>query len=477
MLFQFGSKSYPKSVQFFSVIIACFGGIALGMHYGWTSPVTPILKNLYTDLSDYQITIIETLYMIGGLLALPLTIFICDRLGRKKAILISAIFNLTSWIMIALSKSLTTIYIARFLCGIAGDIGFVAGPMYIAEISSKSIRGLLTGCFFIAWLTGIVIIYSVAPFVNLTTSSSVGAGIVLIQLTTLIFLPESPYYLLLKKNEKKSKQSLMFFRNTHNIELELNEISEAVERQEKEKGRLIDLFKDKGNRKALFIMTILNASQHMASISVMLMNLHTILKDAEGIIPPESSAITFSVVMLLSATITISTVDKFGRKNLMIYSSTLTCISLLILATYFAYKEHDGDITNIKWIPVVAVILFAIVFKGGMGMVPIVMSGEVFPTSVKSMGMTIADAIYVIFGAVSIYIYQGLVIVVGIYCPFYLFALCSFGTLLFSIFCIPETRGKTLEEIQMILKGVKNEPCQNGEVKKEVIRIKSFENL
>nr|XP_022918207.1 facilitated trehalose transporter Tret1-like [Onthophagus taurus] len=450
------------------------------MHYGWTSPITPILKKRI-NLSDYQIATIETLYMIGGLLSLPLTIYICDRFGRKIAILISALFNLTSWIMIGLSKTLTMIYIARCLCGIAGNIGSVAGTMYIAEISSKSIRGLLTGCSFVAGLIGIIIIYSIAPFVNLTTSSSVGAGFILIQLMTLIFLPESPYYLLLKKDKEKSKKSLIFFRNTQNIELELNEISEAVERQEKEKGRLIDLFKSEGNRKALVILTILNASQHMAAITVMLMNLHTILKDAEGIIPPESAAITFSVVMLLSAIVTILIIDKIGRKILMIYSSTFTCISLLILASYFAYKEHDGDITNVKWIPVVAVMLFAIAFKGGMGMVPIVMSGELFPTSVKTLGMTIVDALYVIFGAVSVYIYQGLVNIVGVYCPLYLFAVCSFGTLLFSIFFIPETRGKTLEEIQMILKGVKNEVCgdvcQNGGDKKEVIRIKSFENL
>ncbi|XP_022918545.1 trehalose transporter 1-like protein [Onthophagus taurus] len=447
-----------KLAQVTTVIAATSGAIADGMHYAWSSPIAPILRSPESPvglISESNENLVELIYMIGGLAGLPATIFIVDKFGRKSSILISAVGNLISWFMIAFATRIEVIIAARFLCGMTGDMEFVAGPMYIAEIAEKSIRGLLCGFIFIAMLIGVVVMYSVGPFLTIQQSSFVGVAFVVTQIITFSFMPESPYYYLVKKQPEKSKKALRFLRGgKENVSEELDEMSIAVERQEKERGRPIDLLIDKGNRKALTIMTVLNAVQHFSSISVMLMNLHTILEDAEGILSSKYSGIVFSLVMLISALVAICVVDKFGRKILLVFSSLLTGISLTILATYFYFKsENYENIEYMSWVPVLAVLLYAFAFKCGLGLVPIVMTGELFPTSVKAMGMTISDAMYVIFATISLLIYQEL-IQFGIYVPFYLFAASCILTAAFVLFYVPETNGKTLEEIQFILKGL-----------------------
>nr|CAH7744384.1 unnamed protein product [Callosobruchus chinensis] len=205
-------------------------------------------------------------------------------------------------------------------------------------------------------------------------------------------------------------------------------------------------------------MFILNGGQQMCAISVVLMNLHLILKEGDSIyMSPEYVAIVFSVIMLVSSQLASLQVDRFGRKVLLVISTLVSGICLLALAIYFNFKNTGYDVRPASWIPITAVMIYAAGFKIGLGIVPIVITAEIFSAKVKAAGMTIADAWYVIGSIVSLQIYQWLSNAYGLEAPFYLFAVCSFMITLFTIFYIPETKGKTLEEIQMILKGESDE--------------------
>lgn len=429
------------------------------MQYGWTAPTIPVLQSPDSPvkISESDVVWLESLYLIGGCIGLPVTIFSVDKFGRKRSILLASCTNLIAWILIATASSTPQLYTARILTGLAGDVAFVSCPMYIAEIADQNIRGFLGSCIYLMMLIGVVIVYSVAPFVTVTTTACVGAAIIICQLLIFPFMPESPYYLLVKNKQEEAGKSLSRLRNNRNIEKEFREITAAVDRQNNERGSCIDLFRVKSNLKAITIMTVLNASQHFSSISVMLMNLHTILADAGAILSPSSAGIYFAVMMLCASSVSGITVDKAGRKVLLTSSSILTGLSLATLATYFAVKNAGIDVTNYNWVPVVAVMTYAVVFKFGLGLIPIVLTAELFPTSTKAMGMTIADAMYIFWGTVSIYLYQYLADAYGLHVPFFVFSTSCIFTAMYIIFCIPETKGKTLEEIQYILKGEKYE--------------------
>lgn len=425
------------------------------MHYGWTAPAIPILQSENTpiQISKSDENWLESIYLIGGIFGLPITILLVDRIGRKKSTIVSSSVSLLSWLLIAIGTNVSYLYAARFLSGLAADVAFVATPMYVAEIADQKIRGLLSSIIFLMMLFGVLLIYAVAPFTPFYVPSIVGIVLLLIQLISFSFMPESPYYLLSKNKVDAARKSLNRLRTPKNNEIELEEITSAIERQRREKGRFLDLFIIKSNRKALLIVTMLNAAQHFGAISVMLMNMHTILAKANSIyFSPNNAAILFSLLMFLAALISSFFVDKYGRKVLLVSSSILTGICLLVLAIYFQLLYLKYDLNAVSWIPVAIVMVYAAVFKFGIGMVPIVVISELFPNKVKAMGMTIADGMYLVLGMLSIEFYKQLSENYGYHVPFYVFAIYCFFTTFFCTVFLPETKGKTLEEIQLLLK-------------------------
>ncbi|XP_023023494.1 facilitated trehalose transporter Tret1 [Leptinotarsa decemlineata] len=443
--------------QLIAVLAGTLGSISDGMHYGWSAPAIQILKseNSPVELGPNDVRWLETLYMIGGFAGLPITIFAVDKIGRKGSILISAVISLISWLLIGLANRVEYLYVARFMVGLSADVAFVAAPMYIAEIADEKIRGFLAGIVYVMMLVGILIIYAVAPYVQFYVSSIIGIILVSIQLITFPFMPDSPYYQLSRENPEKAKLHLQRLRGTENVEAELKDITAAVERQQTEKGRPQDLVLSKSNRKAVLIMFVLNGAQHLSSMSVILMNLHDILSAADSVyMSSKIAGILFALMMLMSAIISDFVIDKFGRKPLLITSCLLTGCSLLVLAIFFSLKKTGMNVDYVSWIPLVSVMVYAVVFKFGLGIIPIVMTAELFPANVKAMGMTIADFFYVLFGWFSIEIFQRLSMKVGYDVPFYIFSICTLLTAVFVQAYVPETKGKTLEEIQFILKGI-----------------------
>ncbi|XP_030755496.1 facilitated trehalose transporter Tret1-like isoform X2 [Sitophilus oryzae] len=349
----------------------------------------------------------------------------------------------------------------KFFAGMAGDMSFVAAPMYIAEIADSKIRGFLSSIIYIMMLLGLVFVYSLGPYTPFYSIPIVGCVLASVQLLIYTFQPASPYYLIYKNRPEEAKESLRRLRSAHaDLDKELKEISAGIERQKTEKGRPQDLILVPSNRKAIIIMTVLNAGQHMASISVMYMNLHPILNAAGSIyLDNNITAIIFAVIMLLASTCACFTIDKFGRKIILIVSSFLSALCLIALAVYFHLQYLHYDVSAVSWIPIASVLVYAAAFKYGLGLVPIVITAEIFPAKMKAIGMTVADVMFVIGGIISIQFYQ-ILHKYGMHVPFYLFTVCAVGVLVFSAFCIPETKGKSLEEIQLMLKGDKMEKVE-----------------
>ncbi|ERL96056.1 hypothetical protein D910_00900 [Dendroctonus ponderosae] len=277
--------------------------------------------------------------------------------------------------------------------------------------------------------------------------------------------PCTKLYLLMHFRPLEAKESLKRLRNKDaDLDLEIDSISNGIERQKTEQGRPQDLLLVPSNRKAILIMTVLNAGQHLSCISVMYMNLHPILNAAGSIyLDNNITAIVFAIIMLLASIFASCTIDKFGRKIILVVSSLLSGFCLLALSVYFHLQAIGFDVSAVSWVPIASVLVYAGAFKYGLGLVPIVITAEIFPAKMKAIGMTVADVMFVMGGILSIQLYQVLH-KLGMFVPFYLFTVSAFLVALYSGFCIPETKGKSLEQIQLMLKGdnISNKPEKNG---------------
>ncbi|XP_019772627.2 facilitated trehalose transporter Tret1-like [Dendroctonus ponderosae] len=431
-----------------------------GMTYGWTSPMIPYLQSNASHIPDVSAAAtdwLETIVLMGAVTGLPFTILGVNRLGRRKCMILSALIGCACWTALLATSSLAAVFAARFFSGMAGDMCFVAAPMYIAEIADHRIRGFLSAMIYLMMLVGMLLVYTVGALAPYAWVPIIGIGLTACQVCLFPLMPESPYYLVYVGRDEEARRSLKRLRGgAAPVDAEMLEIQEAVRRQRLETGRLQDLLLIDSNRKALLIMLILNGMQHFVGISVIFMNLHVILNEAgSAYLPTSTAAIVFAVIMLGAATIASAVIDKFGRKVLLELSSLLTGLVLVVIAIYFHLKNLHYDVVAVSWIPAGGVMVYAATFKIGLGLVPIVVTAEIFPTTIKAIGMTIADVIYVLASIISIFVYSALFRTFGMHAPFYLFAVSSLCTTGFVHFFVPETKGKTLDEIQLMLKGHK----------------------
>ncbi|XP_044749914.1 facilitated trehalose transporter Tret1-like [Coccinella septempunctata] len=450
--------------QLVAVFLGTLNAISDGMQYGWTAPSIPVLRSPGSPITitHTKEVWLELCYMIGGFVGLPFSIFLVDFIGRKKTVLFSSVVGLMGWISIAIAHNIYYLYAGRLLLGVTADIAFTASPVYISEIAHQGVRGFLAGQIYLMMLVGIIIIYSIGPWLPIYGSAIVGCCLLVIQLVLFPLMPESPYYLIYIGQNERAEKSLKFFRGNIDVSAELQEIKSAVERQKSEKGRPEDLFRIDSNRKACLIMILLNYTQHFAGVSALVMNLHSILIQADSnVISADHVAILFPSLMLVSATIATVKVDDCGRKILLLVSGIITTVTLFILGAFFQMQSMKFQTQNYSWIPFVVIMFYAVGIKFGLAIVPIVITAELFPAKVKGMGMALADFVYILSSITSVYLYQWININYTLSVSFFVFGtLCALSTIIIH-FYVPETKGKTLEEIQMILKNVRTVDVQN----------------
>lgn len=450
------SKRSGRFAQFRAAMAGTLFAVSDGMTYGWTSPMIPYLigPDSHIQTTKHVAEWLETALLCGSLAGLPLTIYSVDKYGRKKSLLFASVVILIGWMLIAFGNHMGYLFAGRFLCGMAGDMAFVACPMYMAEISDPKIRGLLSGIIYIMVHIGTLIVYCIGPFTPFYVAPLIGSTMVIMELAVFYFMPESPYFLLSVDKERKAREALAFFKPYSNIDDEVNEISTMLEKQKQDKGRIQDLILVKSNRKAITIMAVLNTGQHLCAYTVILMNLHIILESAGSIfIESSHAAIIFASIMLVSAAYSSLRVDKYGRRILLMISSIVSGLCLLAIAVYFHLKATGVDVTSVSFIPIVSVMVYACFFKLGVGIVPIIVTAEIFPSNMKAIGMTMSDAMFIFGGLIAIQLYQTLSRAFHIFVPLYLFGFYAFFLTFFTYFFIPETKGKSLDEIQSMLKG------------------------
>lgn len=443
--------------QLAAVLAATLNAVSDGMNYGWSSPMGKRLLqgDFPIQATEFDINWLENTLLLAGLIGLPIIIYLVDKIGRKSSTLVASVTSVIGWTIVAFADHIAYLYVARFLMGIAADIAFISSPMYIAEIACPQYRGFLSGLIYVMSFTGVLLIYVIGPFVDFYVPSVIAVSVLLVQLLTLPFMPESPYFLAKKNKKDKAEKALFILRGTPNVTEEMNAILTQIENQKNEKkGTVLELFTVKSNLKAVIIMGVLNFGQHFAGYTAITMNLALIMDNAQAnYFTEEVNGMLYSACMLISSLLATLFVDKLGRKVILIISAVFSGISLLVTGYYFEYKTTN-DVSSITWIPLVSVMCFAFFFKFGLGIIPIVLTAELFPPQIKAKGMASGDANFIIAGALSNSIFFMLKNTFeGLYVPFYFFAASAFATGIFSAVYIPETKGKTLEEIILMLKG------------------------
>ncbi|VEN37136.1 unnamed protein product [Callosobruchus maculatus] len=451
-------------LQYLASFSATLAIITSGMHYGWPSPSIPKLA-IEEQITGDEGSWMAVMPLLGAVLGSMMVGATVDLLGRKRTILVSSLPYFATWIMIACSRSVAVLYAARFLAGVADGWVFTSVPMYICEIAEPRIRGFLGTLVPTAFIAGILAINVVGSYLSITMAALISSTIPILTLLTFCWMPESPYYLLMRSNPIEAKRSLQVFRGVQDVESEISRLTTALKSQMSNTGRFIDLFMVKSNRKSVLIMMLLRAAQQFSGTTAITFYTQSIFMESGSDISKETASVTYFAVQMIMAVICSFLVDRCGRRPLLIVSIIGSAISLFAEGTYFYIDQNtDIDTSSFTYLPVVGLIVFVVMFTLGMQTIPLLMLGELFATNVKAFGMCFADIYFSFIATLVSKYFQITRDTFGIYVPFYSFSVsCIIGLVLICIF-VPETNGKTLEEIQMHF---------TGENKDGVVEVKS----
>ncbi|XP_072743513.1 facilitated trehalose transporter Tret1 isoform X2 [Anoplolepis gracilipes] len=443
-----------KLPQYLAGIAATLGALAAGMVLGWTSPAGENGKNL---VKDYEISIsisefswIGSLATLGaGAICIPIGI-LADLIGRKNAMLLMVVPFTLGWLLIIFSNSVLMFYFGRFITGVSGGAFCVAAPLYTSEIAESEIRGTLGSYFQLMLTIGILISYVLGTVLENMKTLSIISGIVpLIFFVVFFFMPETPVYYLKKGNEEAAKKSLIRLRgDQYDIEFELQAHREALEETNQSGVSFADMIKSRAVKKGFIIAYGLMLFQQMSGVNSIIFYSSDIFSKAGSSLPPDEASIIVAAVQVISVFLATLVVDKLGRRILLLASIAVMFLTTLILGIYFYCIIHTTAFDNLKWFALIPLCVFLIMFSFGFGPIPWMMMPEIFAPEVKGLAGSSACLFNWLTAFIVTKFYSDMVGAVESYGTFWIFSLfCAVG-IVFVYFLVPETKGKTLDQIQ-----------------------------
>lgn len=430
-----------------------------GLLFAWPSPSIPILidKN-----GPYRFTLEQCSYLtvIPPITCIVSSFFyakIIDVIGRKYTVLFMAGPYMVSFILIAIADNIYIFYLSRAITGIADGGLFSAFPAYIGEITTPKIRGTWGNCLALYLYIGEAMINVIGGYTSVKTCAWICLIFPVIFLSTYSFMPETPYYYVMKGKKEDARKVLKTLRRAQDVEAELQQIESDVNRQMSEMGTWKDLFTMKSNRRALVAGVFLRWAQQLSGISCFAVYTQYIFKQAGGNLTATESAIIFQSTLAIATFVCSAFADKIGRRSCMAVSliSSSLVIGAVTAFLYISTEHPEIDISMCRWVPLLGMMLYVLTYSAGLGIVPTLMLGELFSASIKGKGLAVLTIVLSITVSVITKLFQIMEVNFGLYAPFAMFSVSCFVNTFFTYYFVPETKGKTLEEIQQGLRGNK----------------------
>uniref|UniRef100_A0A0B6ZZX0 Major facilitator superfamily (MFS) profile domain-containing protein n=1 Tax=Arion vulgaris TaxID=1028688 RepID=A0A0B6ZZX0_9EUPU len=393
-----------------------------------------------------------SLLAVGAMLGAPLGGWLIEKAGRKLSLTFLSIPFAAGFFIIASATASYHCYFGRFLTGIGSGMVTVCVPVYIAEVSTASMRGILGSCVQLFITIGIATTYILGLhfewrwLANLCIVPCVLGGV----LTFLI--PETPRWYIMKNRKTDALFALKALRDTHtNVNEECRELEEGSDPTETISIRDI-LTRKELLRPIMLIVTIL-VFQQLSGINAVMFFTVSIFETAVGEFAYVATVIV-GVVQVFATLVAVFLMDKAGRRKLLNIGGLVTSLTLFSFGLYYKLSASGYFGGFLKtWFPVMCLTIFIMGFSLGWGPVPMLLMSEIIPTRCKG----IAGSIAIIFSWTSAFLvtsqFTTLQILLGNSGVFYFFSVCCAVSVWFVSKFIPETKGKSLEDIELYFAG------------------------
>ncbi|KAL2740950.1 facilitated trehalose transporter Tret1 [Vespula squamosa] len=445
----------------------------LGLLAGWSSPY---IEQLLTGKSIMLITtqeasLIVSLLNLGRIFGAFVGVILVNIFGSRKSILICSIPLSFCWIFTIIADRIFWLYLGRICGGISMGISYCCFSLYIGEIADSNIRGALVTIGMVGISCGTLFIFLMAYYLSLRISAVVNLIFNIILMILFIWLPDTPHHLVKNDQDEQAKKSILWYHRNASVDLELSNLKNFVDQCNESTFASLKRFKIPQIRKAMIITIMLFFYLQMCGLNTILFYMETIIKSAQvDLIEPSFIVIIVTLFGIMASLISMTLIDRFGRKILMCCSIAMIVIALFGLGTHYQLLEMNVDPKMIQWLPIVSIILFETAAFGGLLPVPSAIVGEIFPPNVKCVAASISSIFASVFALVAAGTYQILVDLITKKYIFWMYSIILITAIPVTIIFLPETKGKTLQEIQDQLMSGKSKEVENINERNETSR-------
>ncbi|GAA0183434.1 transporter [Lithospermum erythrorhizon] len=443
-------------------VIAGIGGLLFGYDTGVISGALLYIKDEFeeVDKSSFLQETIVSMAIVGAMIGAAAGGWLNDLYGRKKATLSADVIFALGSVVMAAAPDPYILIVGRLLVGLGVGVASVTAPVYIAEASPSEIRGglvgtnvlMITGGQFLSYLVNIA--FTQVPGTWRWMLGVAGVPAVL-QFCLMLFLPESPRWLYIKKDKAKAVVVLSKIYDPLRLEDEINQLAALEEEHQRKKAvSYLDVFRIKEIRLAFIAGAGLQAFQQFTGINTVMYYSPTIVQMA-GFGSNQLALILSLIVAAMNAIGSIAgiyLIDHVGRRKLALSSLSGVIVSLILLAAAFHFQAADATNSLYGYVAVLGLALYIAFFAPGMGPVPWTVNSEIYPESYRGICGGMSATVNWVSNLIVAQSFLTIAELVGTGVTFLIIAGIAVLAFVFVTIYVPETKGLSFEEVERIWK-------------------------
>lgn len=441
------NKNLSKGWIFF------FGALG-GLLYGYdTGVISGALLFISDDipLTNFLEGVVVSSLLVGAIVGAGMSGYVSDRFGRRRVVFVIAFIYIIGSLVLAFAPNVAILVTGRVILGLGVGGSTAIVPVYLSEMAPTDQRGALASLNQLMITIGIVLAYLInyafTPIEGWRWMLGLASVPALVLMIGVLFMPESPKWLLKQNREKEARKVMGLTRKEDVIDEEIQQMKEI----EAQKESTWDVLTAKWVRPMLLVGSGIAVFQQFIGINAVIYYAPTIftkagLEDSASIL----GTVGIGILNVLMTLVAIATIDKIGRKKLLLIGNVGMTLSLGILATILLTMELT---TGVAWMTVIFLGLFIIFFSATWGPVVWVMLPELFPLKARGAATGFTTLLLSLANLIVSLFFPILLGAIGTAMVFVIFAIIGVLAFLFVLKFVPETKGRSLEQIENDLRG------------------------
>jgi SP family facilitated glucose transporter-like MFS transporter 8 len=429
----------------------------MGIGFGWLAPMLHRLKNAPEGaFTSEQCAWIAALHYVSRGLSPFFSVLVVDRLGRNAIFIFASLICFSMWIAVYCSRAVYVHYAVRLFFGLSSGVHGTASAIYIGENSSSELRGVFSGIFTAFFYFGEVLEFVLAAFLSYEWVALANCAFGLVTILAMLLLKEPAHYLIMRGEVAKAEKNYDWLHNLRDAKKK-QEFEDIKQYIQEEKGRTpsFKMFFSKEIVRSVRIILLINFLATLSGFPAINSFVTIALSGSNGL-STDYLTILFGVSQFLSVCMSSVFMDTFNRRTLFLLTSSMITITHVTTAALY-YGNTVFEVPFFNWLLFSLLTTYSSMY--GMFVLPLTTAirSEILPQKVKAIGSALSMLSNSGGGFITVKIFLPIAHSLGIHANFLFFSLVGLIMFLYIYVDLPETKGKTLTDIQRELKGEKTE--------------------